>query len=310
MKFKAYRYVFYYLLRCGMFVINLFPRKVVLYLARLIGRTLFGLLKRERTKVVNNLSSAYKDQLGSQEIEALARDVFINFALTLADLLLLWKMSIANVKQLVELSPEDEARIQKILSHPGGIVFSASHLGNWELLSAYMAIRFDHSRKTQVIGKRLYFEPYNKLIVRLRERFYTATVYRDTSFKTIVKTLKDGGAIGILPDQDIDSIPGIFVDFFGRPAYTTDAPARLACLSKAVIVPFYMIRHGDKYRMMIDDFIYFDQSKNRNKDEEIRDITQKISWSVEKFVKRYPAQWGWTHNRWKTQPAVMKEAHV
>jgi len=296
------------MLRCGMFIVNLFPRRLVLIFARNMGAILFGFLKRERAKVVKNLTSAYKDEMSADQIIAVSKQVFVNFALTLSDLLLLWKLPHKKVKALVELSPEDEERLQKIINQPGGIVFSASHLGNWELLSAYMAIRFERSRKTQVIGKRIYFEPYNELLVRLRERFYTTTVFRDTSFKTIVKTLKDGGAIGILPDQDIASIPGIFVDFYGRPAYTTDAPARLACLSKAVIVPFYMIRHGDKYRMRIDDFIYFDDSKN--KDDELRDVTQKISCSVEKFVKQYPEQWGWTHNRWKTQPTALKEHNV
>jgi KDO2-lipid IV(A) lauroyltransferase len=286
-----------------MFFINVLPRTIVLACARNVGFFLFYLLRREKNKVISNLSFAYKGTLDKNAIERLAREVFVNFALTLADLLLMWKMSVKKVKAIVELSPENEEKLQRILQEPSGIVFSASHLGNWELLSAYMAIRFEHSRKTQVIGKRIYFDPYNKLLVRLRERFYTETVYRDTSFKTIVKTLKNKGAIGILPDQNVENIPGIFVDFFGRPTFTTDAPARLAYLAGAVIVPFYMVRFGNKYRMMIDDFIYFDQAKN--KDEEIRNITQKISASIEKHVKQYPAQWGWTHNRWKTQPAAV-----
>jgi Kdo2-lipid IVA lauroyltransferase/acyltransferase len=309
LKFKPYRYIFYYLLRIGMFFLNAMPRMIVLAWARSLGFILSYLLQREKNKVIYNLSFAYKGTLDKNTIERLARDVFINFALTLADLLLMWKMPVKKVKAIIDISPENEEKLQRILREPVGIVFTASHLGNWELLSAYMAIRFNHSRKTQVIGKRIYFDPYNKLLVRLRERFYTETVYRDTSFKTIVKTLKNGGAIGILPDQDVDSIPGIFVDFFDRPAYTTDAPARLAYLAKAVIVPFYMIRSGNKYQMMIDDFIYFDYSKD--KDVEIRNITQKISLSIEKQVKQYPAQWGWTHNRWKTKPtAVSKEQYV
>ncbi|MFC1809237.1 lysophospholipid acyltransferase family protein [Candidatus Omnitrophota bacterium] len=308
MKFKAYRYFFYILLRCGMFTIGLMPRKLVLLFMRGIGKSLFFVLRRERNKVLKNLSFAYGENLTAIQIRELAKDVFINFALTLADLSLMWKMPIEKVKRLVELLPEDEARLEKILAQKTGIVFSASHLGNWELLSAYMAICFNHSRETQVIGKRIYFKPYDTLLVRLRERFFTTTVYRDTSFKTIVKNLKNGGAIGILPDQDIASIPGIFVDFFGKPAYTTDAPARLAYLSRSVIIPFYMVRHGDKYRMMIDEFIHFDYSKD--KEDEIRDITQRLSWSVEKYVKQFPSQWGWTHNRWKTQATALKEDNV
>ncbi len=292
-----------------MFFVNCVPRAIVLWIAHGVGIVLFYSLRREKKKVISHLAFAYKGTLGEEAIEHLAREVFVNFALTLADLLLMWKMSVKKIKMLVELSPENEERLKRIIGEPRGIVFTASHLGNWELLSAYMAIRFDHSRKTQVIGKRIYFEPYNKLLVRLRERFYTETVYRDTSFKTIVKTLKDKGAIGILPDQDIDSIPGIFVDFFGQPAYTTDAPARLAYLAEAVIVPFYMVRSGKKYKMLIDDFIYVDH--NKPKDQEIREVTQKISLSIEKYVKCYPAQWGWNHNRWKTQPTVvLKEQYV
>jgi KDO2-lipid IV(A) lauroyltransferase len=292
-----------------MVVLNALPRTIVLALARSVGFVLFYIIPRERDKVLANLSFAYKNALDKRSMDRLAREVFINFAFTLGDLVLMWKMSTEDVKALVVISPENEEKLQRILREPSGIVFIVSHIGNWELLSAYMSIRFDHSRKTQAIGKRLNFAPYNKLIVRLRERFNTETIYRDTSFRTVVKTLKNGGAIGILPDQDVKNIPGIFVDFFDRPAYTTHAPARLASISNSVIVPLYMIRSGDKYEMLIDDCIYFDHSKNH--DEEVRNITQKISLAIEKRVKQYPAQWGWTHNRWETQPgAVTKERHV
>lgn len=299
MKIKWYRFVLYILLTSSCRVLCLFPRVCVQRMADVIGTCVYYALGKERVKVRRHLAFAYADALSDAEVSDKAKKVFINFAQVLGDLILLSRMSVAGMSRLVVDDPSNTQRFQQALKKENGVIFVAAHIGNWELMAAYVANNICGDVPVTVIGRRIYYERYNKVLVDLRKRFGVETVYRDSSFKSIVRTLKRGECVGILPDQDVDSIPGIFVDFFGKPAYTTDSPARLAYMTGAVIVPAFMVRDKDVYRLFMDEPIEF--NRDNDKDAEIRAITQKLSSIIEKYVRQNPEQWGWMHNRWKTK---------
>lgn len=299
MKKKPYRYVLYILARCLIHVLGHLPLSIVRCIARALGAVVYASLRRERQKVMRHLTVAYGETLALREKKRIARNVFTNLSIVCGDLMYLRYRSVARAMALISSSAEDRGRYQEAVQQGKGFIVAASHLGNWELMAAFLVNAFPYTAPVAVIGKRIYYERYNDLIIGLRERFGVRTIYRDASFKAIVRILKQGGGIGILTDQDVDSIPGIFVDFFGKPAYTTDSIARLAALTGAPVIPCALVREGKRYRFLVDDIIYFDQ--NADRDEAIRAVTQRVSSCIEKYIRAYPDQWVWMHNRWKTQ---------
>ena len=118
--------------------------------------------------------------------------------------------------------------------------------------------------------------------------------------RTMLRTLKQNGILGILIDQNVDWYEGVFVDYFGRPACTTDGLALLAMHTEAPVLPAYMVRlPGGRYRLVFGPEVEVTRTGDRNAD--VLANTQRFTKVIEQIVRRYPDQWLWIHQRWKTQ---------
>ena len=127
-----------------------------------------------------------------------------------------------------------------------------------------------------------------------------SVTYRDESPKKVLRILRNGGYIGVLADQDVASIEGVFVDFFGKPAYTPAAPVKFAMKTDAALMPMFLVRNGDKY-----DFFVEPPVKMRMTGDLERDVLVNTAiWTgiLEKYIRKYPDHWVWMHRRWKTKP--------
>jgi KDO2-lipid IV(A) lauroyltransferase len=68
------------------------------------------------------------------------------------------------------------------------------------------------------------------------------------------------------------------------------------------IVALFMIREGvDRHRAVVEPPIWPDPSLRGR--EAVRDLTQRYTAVLEKYVRAYPGQYFWMHRRWKTKPA-------
>jgi KDO2-lipid IV(A) lauroyltransferase len=257
----------------------------------------FRVLKKERQKTIRNLTAAFGGCKPPAEIEAIARKVFVNLSKNLIDWILLDRMSEDTLKGLVDI--EGREKIERVLSHGKGVIVLTAHIGNWEYLAAYVALFI---RPGGVVGRKVYIDQYDRLLVEMRRKKKIETIYSTDSPKRILKILKDNCVVGILPDQDVGYLNGVFVDFFGRQAYTPTGPAAISLASGAAIVPAFLIRQDDdRFRIHTEEPISVSDTGDKKKD--IFENTQKWSAVCERYILRYPDQWVWMHNRWKTRGA-------
>ena len=113
--------------------------------------------------------------------------------------------------------------------------------------------------------------------------------------KDLIKAIKAKYAISMLVDQKMND--GIKVPFFGRPAMTAHAIARLALQFGYPIVPCQIVRtKGSYFRVIIHPPI--DIQKTNNTDTDCYNIMLKINRILEGWIKENPSQWLWFHNRW------------
>jgi len=293
-KIKTKRYHIYYWMQILFFFIRFIPLRCSLAVASVLGRIVFYLVRKHRDIAINNLNSVFVD--GKHDAAVIAKRLFINLAKNGAE----WvKLINSNNVDYGRLVTEEYGldRLDEALSGGRGAIVLTGHFGNWELLMSYVKSK---GYRGAVIGKRLYFHKYNDFINRLRLKTGDRVIYRDESPKKFLKVLRDGEIIGMLADQDISSVPGIFVEFFGKPAYTPVAPVKLSMASGAPIVPAFIIRKSDNtHKVIFEKPIAV--KKGDSVDESTVEYTMAWTKVLEKYIRDYPEQWVWIHERWKTK---------
>ena len=249
------------------------------------------------------LREAFAGELTEDQVRRIARGVPRSVADTVADALAVYRGGERWLANRIDTTESDAwlATHREALSK--GFVGITAHCGNWELTARWVATEFP-GVFTHVVGKRAPNKYLNNLIERYRHRVtHCQVLYRDVPPATFSRLLKDGQAIGFLPDQDVRDLPGLFVDFFGKPAYTPIGPARLAVAAGLPLGGAFLIRTGRsqyRVRMLTEEPLVPDRS--RPKKEEMLRITQAYSRGIEAAIRAHPEQWPWFHDRWRTTP--------
>ncbi len=303
-KKKPYRFLIYLLLEFIRHIILVFPRRVNYAIAHGVGFSIFWSLRKERTKTLVHLKEAFGTEKTEEEYHQIAQNMFINLAKTGMDLLYFPRLNRLKIEKLV-LNEEGTEKLDCALARGKGVIALTGHIGNWELLASYFRFL---GYPGSLMGRRIYYDKFNDVLVNLRKSGLVSTIYRDESSRKVLSALKDNHVIGISADQDIDSLEGIFVPFFGKPAWTPIGPAKLALASGAAIVPAFMIHEGDQYRLYLEDLILPDP--DINKEEAVKQMTEAWSKVVERYIRQFPNQWVWMHDRWKTKIEFHKVQEV
>ncbi len=297
MKRKPYRFFLYLLLEFSSIIILILPYRVTIFLAGFFGKIAYFILPKYRNIALDNLCMAFRGEKDESELRRIAKNSFANLGITAVEYVNLRRKSIEAVKRII---PEDDYRTLKdALSHGKGAIVLVGHFGNWEM-TAVCAVA--HNIPVSLIGKRIYYPPYDRYLVSLRASKGVKTIYRDDPdvLKKALEVLKSNSVLGIAADQDVASISGVFVNFFGRPAYTPTGPVVIAMLSGAPIVPVVSVREKGRLRLIVKEPMYV--TKSGNKREDLLKYTQQWSDVLEELIREYPDHWAWIHKRWKTQP--------
>jgi KDO2-lipid IV(A) lauroyltransferase len=293
MKFKSRRYYLYYLGRCLAFVFYLMPLRIGLSISSFLGTIAFRALPEYRRLTLDNLSLVFGAEKSPEEIERIALGVFRNLAKNTVELVNFPKVNKSNVDEFVTIENADI--LDRAFARGRGVIILTAHFGNWEFLA--LALRAKYPGVT--VGRKIYFKKYDEYLNKLRKINDVNVIYRDDSPKAMLKVLKKNEILGIVADQDVDSVSGVFVNFFGRQAYTPVGPAVLAKASGAALVPAFIVRQNRHHRLIVEKPVELADTGDKEKD--IVTNTQRWSDVVESYIRRYPDQWVWMHRRWKTQ---------
>ena len=290
------RWIIYRLFKCFEFIVYLLPFSTAVWWGGRLGFFAYYILDKERNISLTNLKISFPEKK-SREIRKIAKEVFINEGKNFCELLSFSKLSKDKVLDLVEA--EGLEYLDQALSEGNGILYLTAHLGNWELMGAYLSCK---GYPINVIARRVYDDRLNEILVGLRKSKGVKTILRDESPKGILRSLKQKEVIGILIDQDTSRVQGVFVDFFGRLAYTPVGIATLAKRENVVVLPGFIVRKDRKHCVYINKPVKL--IKKENREEEVRENTQKLTKIIESWIRSYPQQWVWMHKRWKRKPVV------
>lgn len=262
------------------------PLSVLHRLGAFVGRVVYLAAPRYRHYLTTNLHAA-----GFSE-PALLRQAIAEAGKGLLELPAIWLCPHETVAgRVVEVT--GWPLVEAALARHRGIIFLTPHLGCFEITAQYYAYRAPANATLTV----LYRSPKKKAIEQLmrsgRERPNLRLASADLKgVRILLRALKQGEAIGILPDQ----VPGVgegeWVEFFGRPAYTMTLPGRLAEASGAQVILVHAERlpRGRGYHLYLEamPLPLAGESPART-----------LNRALEGLIRQCPAQYGWAYNRYK-----------
>ncbi|MCX5667524.1 MAG: lysophospholipid acyltransferase family protein [Candidatus Omnitrophica bacterium] len=294
MRHKYRRYFLYYLGRVAASLAYLLPIRIASAIAAFFGRCAFFLLPKYRDIAIDNLTHAFGSEKTPGEIRHIAGKVFENLGRNAAELINFPKINKENIDRFIKMEGIDI--VDGSFARGKGTIILGSHFGNWELLGLTFRVK---GYPGSTIGRKIYFYKYDNWLNHLRREQDINVIYRDESPRKMLKVLKDNKILGIVADQDVDSVEGVFVNFFGRPAFTPVGPVVLARATGASLVPTFVIRKHGHHRFIIEKPIELVDTGNKEAD--LVTNTQRWSDVIESYIRKYPDQWVWMHRRWKTQ---------
>jgi len=296
MKRKPRRKLLYILAKIVSVPLYLIPLRMGVVLGGFFGKVAYYVLRGERRKTLSHLRLAFSAEKTEKEIRSIAKRLFSNLGKNALE----WVNSgkIDRKWLISRIRPLGRENIDKAHERGKGVIFLISHFGNWELMGFYLA---QTGYAGPSIAKRFYIEEFNQLLVKMRTDKGVGVIYSDESPKEILRVLKGNGYIGILGDQDVRIAEGVFVDFFGKPAYTPSAPVKIASKTGALMIPVFLVREkGYRFKFIAEKAIELVSSSDSEKDTIIN--TARWTKLLESYIRKYPDHWVWMHRRWKTKP--------
>jgi len=294
---KLKNHLIYYSARVLMAVLVFLPYSWVSSLGRLFGGLVFRLAGGERRKTLESLQTAYPN-LTLSEIEKLGRAAWKNVGRNLFELVHWTNWSREQItRQVARVEGWENFERAKARGH--GVFLVTAHLGNWELLGAFLGTKC----KASAVAQELYDPRFDSLInnFRMKKLGAAAMIKRGMALRGILGALKDEQAILALCDQDTGQ-DGVFVPFFGKLAWTQSGVARIAQKTGAALVPAFMVRGADG-RFEVHAEKEIQMPTGRDKEKNVVETTRRITEVIEQYVRAYPDQWVWMHQRWKTRPS-------
>ena len=261
-----------------------------------IGRIAFQMNGRAVRTTRINLDIAFPSEAGDWR-ERLARDSIRHTAMIASEAVAIWTWPPGRLGSLIKQVEGEHLLTNRPPKR--GLIVMPLHLGNWEYLGYYLntvgplAPLYERP-KSAIVDAAL-----RKARARLGNRSAPDSV---GGLRQLIKVLRDGGMVAVLPDQVPILGGGVAAPFFGREAFTMTLVAKLLQRVDADIVFANAIRVQGGFSIRIepvDDAI---------RDPDLGTSVRGMNAAIETLVRRNPDQYQWEYKRFRfpRQPNIYR----
>ena len=261
-------------------------------LGEIIGKY-FGPLFRKKTITKKNILIAFPD-FNENSINEIIEHMWKNIGRIFGEYIHINKFSIMDQKKIkIDFANNNNFEILKKNNKP--VVFFSGHFANFELMAKCL----------QELGFNIgaIYRPLNNIFLNpimefIRKKYICQIQIEKGSngTKKLIKHISTNNPLALMIDQRLSS--SIRVPFFNQPATTTTTPAQLAIKYDALLVPVFLKRlEKTNFEFFIEEPLIINRTNDYDKN--IFNITQSMNKKIEEFIKKDPAHWLWSHDRWK-----------
>jgi lauroyl/myristoyl acyltransferase len=210
-------------------------------------------------------------------------------------------LSWSREKVLERFAYEHAGRLTDALSLGRGAILVTGHFGNWEAGAVLMKAL---GVPLTVVAMPEPDPAVNWLRHRVRTSLQADTIEVRQSLDTplqIRRRLSEGRTVAMLMDRHVerDRVP---VTMFGRRAHFMGAPALLAYLTGAPLVPIFLVREGrGRFRARPQEPILVERAGDR--DEQVRQAAQRVATLLEREIEQRPNCWYQFYRYWEDDAA-------
>lgn len=267
------------------------PLRLLRGIGWLLGRALWLSNGRSRQVAERNLELCLPS-IPAPRRRALVRARMVALAQTALEVGPIWfrpaTVSLGWVRRV-----QGESLLAAAAEQGRGVIVLAPHCGNWELLGLYIAAR--HPISIMYLPQR--DAGLDQLVRAVRSR-HGAELAPATpaGVRTLLKALKRGELVGILPDQEPKLAGGQYAPLFGRPALTMTLASNLAARTGALVISACAMRCRGGFEVRFEEVPAAIAS-----DDTDRALTA-LNQAVERCAMVDPAQYQWEYKRYRSQP--------
>jgi KDO2-lipid IV(A) lauroyltransferase len=239
--------------------------------------------------VLKNLKFAMPEKTFPQRIR-IALGVWYNLGRFIGEYPYIYRMKDNEIFNYVKISEDTKQVIDRIKNSDTGNLIFSGHISNWE--AGLRALR-DSNTKLNVVFRIQNNVMVDSFTTKSKESLGIKMIAKqDNAAFKIVRALKNKENVIILADQR-DTNNGILLNFFKRPAHTSKT---IYVFTKILNIPVYGMRivrkNSINFELKVEKVDCIGEIIKAEFLQGINDI-------LEKWVREYPEQWFWVHNRWK-----------
>lgn len=283
----------YWLLWLGLGVLRLscfLPYRAILMLGSATGDLMYWLLPRRRHIAAVNLHLCFPE-LNPEQQRALLRQNFRSTGISLFEIAWCWWGAQHKLEPLCHI--EGLEHLHAAQAQGRGVLLFSAHFTCLEIGGRLLALHIPFH-----VMYKPHRNPLFEAVMRgSRERQFERAIDRN-DIRDLIRTLKQGHRCWYALDQDFGTINAVFAPFFNVPAATLTATSRIAKMTDCAVVPFFVRRleNGSGYQLTIQPALdHFPAG------DDLADATRTNA-LIEAEVRKAPAQYLWTHRRFKSRP--------
>ncbi|WP_296002122.1 lipid A biosynthesis acyltransferase [Rugamonas sp.] len=256
-----------------------------------VGSLLFLVMRPRRHIALTNLRLCLPE-LSEAERVAIARRHFQAYSRSVWERGILWWASEARLRRLIQVEP-GPVPVAAMTSRP--TILLCPHFVCLDVAGASIAMVASAS-SMYVQQKNATFD---QVLRKGRARFKPVKLFtRQDGIKPILRALRDHLPYFMLPDMDFGEKDAEFVPFFGVPAATLTATARIASATGAQVMPVIATFLPNYRGWRVKFYPVWDNYPGPD----MAAATLRMNQFIEERVREAPAEYFWTHKRFKTRP--------